>query len=82
MIVNEEQDESGEAQVISTSPGSLSFSEAVGPPMEERGGANALGLALERGAVSQLRLFELLDAVEMAVVEGRVGERPQMFSRL
>ena len=50
--------------------------------MEQRGGANAIGLALERGAVGQLRLFELLDGLEMAVVEGRVGQRPEMLGGL
>jgi hypothetical protein len=45
-------------------------------------GANALGLALEGSTARQLRLFELLNTVEMAVDEGRIGERPQMFSGL
>ena len=61
---------------MSTSSRSLSFLEALGPPMEERGGADTFGLALERRAVSELRVFEFLDALEMAVDERSVGERP------
>ena len=50
--------------------------------MEQCRRANALWLALERGAVGELRFFELLDAVEMAVEQRRVGERPEVFSWL
>ena len=50
--------------------------------MEQCGGANTLGLALERGAMGELRFFELLDAGEMAIVERRVGERPEVLGRL
>ena len=67
---------------MSTSPGSLSFSEAVRPPMEQRGGADTLRLALEGGAVGKLSLFKLLDGREMAVDQRRVGERPEMFGWL
>ena len=38
-------------ELISTSSGSLSFLKAVRPPMEARGGANTLWLALERRAL-------------------------------
>ena len=48
--------------------------------MKAASGANALGLALEGSAACQLRLFELLNAFEMAVDQQRIGERPQMFS--
>jgi hypothetical protein len=44
--------------------------------VEEGGGADALWLALQRRAVIQLRLFELLDGLEMAVDERLVGQRP------
>jgi hypothetical protein len=50
--------------------------------MEERGGANTLWLALERRALGQLLLFEVLDAREVAVDERRIGERPQVFGWL
>lgn len=50
--------------------------------MEQRGGADALRLALERGAVGELRLFELLDALEMAVNQRGVGEGPEMLGGL
>ena len=69
-------------EVISTSSGSLSFPEAVRPPVEQGGRADALGLALERGAVGELGVFELLDAVEMAVDERRVGQRPEVLGGL
>lgn len=45
----------------------------VRPPMEQRGGADALRLALESSAAGQLRLLQLIDAGEMAVVERHVG---------
>ena len=48
--------------------------------MEERGGADTLGLALERCAVGEPRLFEPLSAGEVAIDQGRIGERPQMLS--
>src|SRR5262245_12818457 len=70
------------SRIISTSPRSLSFSEAVRPPVEEGGGADPLRLVLERGAAGQLGLFELLDGREMAVHEHGVGERPQVFGGL
>src|SRR5215831_12291709 len=68
--------------VISVPPRSATFVDLFGPPMEQRGGANALGLALETGAVGELRVFEFLDVLEMAVDEWRVGERPEVFGWL
>lgn len=59
--------------MITTSPGSLSFLEALRPPMEERGRADALGLALESRTVRQLPLLQLLDALDMAVDQRRIG---------
>jgi hypothetical protein len=50
--------------------------------MEQRCRADALGLALEDRAVGQLRLFELLDGLKMAVDERHVGQRPQMLGGL
>jgi len=50
--------------------------------MEQRGGANALVLALETGAVGELDVFELVDTFKLAVDEWLVGERPEMFSWL
>jgi hypothetical protein len=50
--------------------------------MKERRGANTLGLALERSAMSSLRLFERLDALKMAVDQRCVRQRPQMLSGL
>jgi hypothetical protein len=43
--------------------------------MEQGRRANPCRLALKRKAVGQLRLLEVLDALEMAVDERRVGER-------
>jgi hypothetical protein len=39
-------------------------------------------LVLEASAIGELRLLQVLDAVEMAIVEGRVGERPKMLGGL
>src|SRR5262249_28622956 len=69
-------------RLISTLSGSLSFSEALGPPVEAGGGANALWLTLEKRAVGQLRVLELLERGEMAVEEWGVGKWPQMLSGL
>jgi hypothetical protein len=67
--------------------GHMSLVEALRPRVTEGGGANELGLRLERNTALGLRLFEVLDAGEMAVDEWRVdewriGERPQMFGWL
>src|SRR5262249_54449015 len=67
---------------ISVTCGSLSCLEAMRPPVKQRRGANALRLALERGAVGQLHRVEHLDAREVTVDEGRVGQGPQLLSRL
>lgn len=50
--------------------------------MKERGGADALRLALEVGTAGKLDGFELLDAGEMPVDQARVGQQPEMFSGL
>jgi hypothetical protein len=50
--------------------------------MEQGGGANALRLALERGAVSELDVLKVLDGLEMAVDERRMGEGPEVFGGL
>jgi hypothetical protein len=39
-------------------------------------------LALEAGTVSELDVFELLDALEMAVDQRRIGEVPEVLSWL
>ena len=43
-------------------PGSSTFVDLLGPPVEAGGRADAFGLALERGAVGQLGVLEVLDA--------------------
>lgn len=60
----------------------MSFVEALWPPMEEGGRADEGWVRLERNAVLGLRIFEVLDAGEMAVDEWRIGQGPQMFSGL
>ncbi len=50
--------------------------------MEERGGADALWLVLERDTVGKLGILEVLDAGEMLVDQRGVGEWPEMLSRL
>jgi hypothetical protein len=68
--------------LMSTTLGPLPFLEALWPPVKARCGATALGLALEGSAARQLRLFELLNAFEVAINQRRVGERPQMLGGL
>ena len=50
--------------------------------MEQGGGTDARGLTLEIGAVGELDVFELLDRGEMPIDQARVGEGPEMLSRL
>jgi hypothetical protein len=58
---------------------SVPLVEALGPPVKQGGRADAPCLAPERCAVRQLRLFELLNAVEMAIGKRGIGERPQVL---
>ena len=62
-------------QVISVPPRSPSFVDLLGPPMEQRGRPDALGLPLEGGTPSKLRVFEVLDGGEMLVDQRGIGER-------
>ena len=55
------------SQLILPSPGSLAFGDALGPPMEQRRGADALRLALQRITVGELDILKLLDRSEMLV---------------
>lgn len=50
--------------------------------MEQRSGADALGLPLEGGTPSKLSVFEVLDGGEMLVDQRRIGERPEMLGGL
>jgi hypothetical protein len=50
--------------------------------METCGRADALGLALERSAVGELGIFEVLDRGKVAVDERGVGQRPYVLGRL
>ena len=61
------------------SPGTLSFLDPLGPPMEQRRGANQIRSALQCGTPGELRLFQLLDRDKMAVDQCCVGQRPQML---
>lgn len=50
--------------------------------MEARRRADAVGLALERSTVGELRIFESFDGSKVAVDERGVGQRPQVFGGL
>ena len=63
-------------------PGSTSFVDLLGPPMELGGRADALALLLEGSAVRELGLLQLLDAGEMLVDQRRVSQRPQVLGGL
>lgn len=58
------------------------FVDLLGPPVEARGRANAVGLPLECSTVGELRLFEVLDRVKVAVDQHSVRQRPKMLSGL
>ena len=58
------------------------FLDALGPPLEQRGRADAFALPLEVSAAGELDVFELLDAGEMAIDQAGVGQRPQVLGRL
>ncbi len=68
--------------MISVSPRSSTFVDLLGPPMEKRRRANTIELALERGAPSELGVFEILDGSEMLIDERRIGQWPEMFGGL
>ncbi len=70
------------AVFISVPPGSSSFVDLLGPPMEQRGGADTFALSLEDGTPSKLGVFQVLDGGEVLVDERRIGERPEMLSGL
>ncbi len=61
---------------------SLAFLDAFGPPGEQRGGADEVVTRLQRDAAGGLRIFQVLDAGEVAIGQRGVGQWPEMFSRL
>ena len=68
--------------MIPISPRYLSFSEALRPPVEERGGADEITPGLERHTAGGLGVLEVLNGGEMAVDQDGVGEGPQMLGGL
>jgi hypothetical protein len=63
-------------------PRTLSLLDPLRPPREPRGRANEVGTRLEGDAAGSLGVFELVDRSEMAVGQGGIGERPEMFGGL
>ena len=63
-------------------PRPLSFPDPLRPPVEPRGRPNEVGTRLEGDAARGLGVLELVDRSEMAVGQGRVGQRPQVLGRL
>jgi hypothetical protein len=60
----------------------LSFPDALRPPREEGGGADALRLALQSDAARGLGVFEVVNRGEMPIGQRGVGQWPQMLRRL
>ncbi len=50
--------------------------------MEQRRGADALTLPLERDAARKLGVFEVLDGREMLVDQRRIRQRPEVLGWL
>ncbi len=61
---------------------SSTFVDLLGPPMEAGGRANEIRSVLKRDAASELRVFQVLDAGEVLVDEGSIGQWPQVLGRL
>ena len=68
--------------MASIPPGFASFVDLLGPPVEQRRGADARVLPEESGAAGKLRILQILDRDEVVVRQDGVGQRPQMFGRL
>jgi hypothetical protein len=68
--------------MISVPFGPSAFVKVLGPPTELRGGADAVDLSLQGGAVGQLGVFAVFDAGERPVAKHVVGQRPPMLGRL
>src|SRR5258708_20775531 len=71
-----------EIWMISVPSGSSVFVDLLGPPMELRGGADAVGSLLQRGAMRQLGVFEVLEAGEVLIDQHAIGEGPEMLAGL
>src|SRR5258708_15531397 len=67
---------------MSISSETLSFPDALWPPMEPRGRADEVGTGLEGDAACGLHLFEVVERGEVAAGERRIGERPEVLSGL
>lgn len=68
--------------MILISSGTLSFLDALRPPLEARGGADEIRACLERQAAQRLSVLEVLNAGKMPIGQHGVGERPEMFGGL
>jgi len=55
---------------------------ALRPPEEPRRRADQIGVALQRDAALRLGVLQLLDSGEVPIDQHRVGQRPQVLSRL
>jgi hypothetical protein len=56
--------------------------DLLGPPMELRSGADAVGSLLQGGALRELGVFEVLSRDEVAVDEHVIGEGSEMLGGL
>ncbi len=58
----------------------MSFLDALGPPVEERGGADQVRAGWECDTVFNLGVFERIHTGEMALGQRSVGQRPQLLA--
>src|SRR5260370_36253567 len=65
------------AQLILSLSRSSPFRDPTRPPMEEGGGADESGPALEDDAPLRLDVFQFVDRREVAVDEGGGAQRPE-----
>lgn len=69
-------------QVILVPPGSLWFLDTLRPPWEERGGADHIGLSLQRDATRGLGILEVVNGGEVTIGQDGIRQRPEMLCRL
>ncbi len=68
--------------MILAEPGTSSFVGPTRPPVEARGRADQLRVALQLSAAGKLGILQLLDGSEVAVDQAGVGQWPQVLGRL
>ena len=70
------------AGIISSLSRSTTLVDALGPPEEQRRGADELGLVLEGSTAGELHVFQLVDDGKMLVDQCDIRQRPEVLGRL